>query len=160
MKIFTSTIIAIAALMTFTNNIQSADVLIRNDSSATSRPLLPPDRVTKEEINFEQTFQGCNNRKYGCVIIQGTATSSCRGKCMVDMQQLLINEGFVTQMATTNNLRLPSACVGYRTDLGGDIKGAQYLANRLAARLGVKYVVSSITYFCSANGWPYSVLLH
>lgn len=160
MQLFTSVTIAIAALTIFANDIQSANVQLWNSSSAKSYPLIPPDSVPKGEFNFEQTFQGCNNRKSGCVAIQGKPTSSCLRECAVNVQQLLKNEGFTTQLRSFYDSPEHSACVGYRPDLGGNRLGAQYIANMLTERLGVKYVVSSVVQSCSANGWPYSVILH
>ena len=165
MKFFTSAIIAIATLTTFANNIQSADIQSENSSSTTSLSLLSSDSVTQEQFNFEQTFSSCNKGKYGCVAIQGKPTSSCFQQCAVNVQQLLKNEGLVTQLRSFYDSPEHSACVGYRPDLGGNRMGAQYIANLLTERLGVKYVVSNGIYSgvyvsCSASGWPYSVTLH
>lgn len=160
MKIFTSAIIAITALMTSASNIQSANIQSGSNSSATSLSLLSSDSVTQEQFNFEQTFSSCNKGKYGCVAIQGKPTSSCGQQCAVNVQQLLKNQGLVTQLRSFYDSPEHSACVGYRPDLGGNRMGAQYIANLLTERLGVKYIVSSVVHSCSASGWPYSVTLH
>jgi len=76
--------------------------------------------------------------------------SSCQGTCASGVRDRLASQGLAaTEGDIGGGAPGPSACVGFRPDLGGTAEGAQ----RLAQFLGPPYRVGP----CSGDGFPYIV---